>query len=77
MRIFTATLATETNTFSAIPTGWSCFEGAGIERGEAVSREGTGSLMHLWGQMAAADGHEVVHSLAAWAPPAGRTVRSA
>ena len=76
MRIFTAMLATETNTFSAIPTGWSCFEESGIERGRAgVTREGTGALLHLWGEMAAADGHEAVHSLAAWASPAGRTVR--
>src|SRR5580658_5644522 len=76
MRIFTAMLATETNTFSAIPTGWSCFEGSGIQRGAEVTRDGTGSLLHLWGEMAAADGHEVVHSLAAWAPPAGKTVRA-
>jgi len=76
MRIFTAMLATETNTFSAIPTGWSCFEGSGIQRGADVTREGTGALLHMWGEMAAADGHEAVHSLAAWAPPAGKTVRA-
>jgi microcystin degradation protein MlrC len=76
MRIFTATLATETNTFSAIPTGWSCFEDSGIERGAGVTRKGVGAIMHLWGEMADADGHEVVHSVAAWAPPAGRTVRA-
>ena len=77
MRIFTATLSTETNTFSAIPTGWSCFEEAGIERGRTgVTRNGTGGLMHLWGQMAEADGHSVFHSVAANAPPAGRTVRA-
>jgi microcystin degradation protein MlrC len=76
MRLFTAMLATETNTFSAIPTGWSCFEGAGIQRGAEITREGTGALLHMWGEMAAADGHEVVHSLAAWAPPAGKTVRA-
>lgn len=58
MRIFTASLSTETNTFSAIPTGWSCFEENGIERGAAVTRDGTGGLMHLWGVMAADDGHE-------------------
>ncbi len=76
MRIFTASLSTETNTFSAIPTGWSCFEERGIERGEGVTRDGTGGLMHLWGGMAAEDGHEVIHSLAATAAPAGRTVRA-
>ncbi len=76
MRIFTASLSTETNTFSAIPTGWSCFEENGIERGAGVTRDGTGGLMHLWGALAAEDGHEVVHSLAATAAPAGRTVRS-
>jgi microcystin degradation protein MlrC len=76
MRIFTATLATETNTFSSLPTGWSCFEEAGIERGAGVTRDGTGGLMHLWGEMATADGHQVFHSLAANAAPAGRTVRA-
>ncbi|HZZ36202.1 MAG TPA: M81 family metallopeptidase [Caulobacteraceae bacterium] len=76
MRIFTASLSTETNTFSAIPTGWSCFEEAGIERGAGITRDGTGGLMHLWGEMAAADGHEVVHSVAASAQPAGPTVRA-
>jgi microcystin degradation protein MlrC len=75
MRIFTAMLATETNTFSPIPTGWSCFEGAGIQRGAGITPDGTGSLLCLWRAMAAADGHEVVNSLAAWAPPAGKTVR--
>jgi len=76
MRIFTAMLATETNTFSPIPTGWSCFEEAGIERGAGVTRGGTGSLSHLWGEMAQADGHEAVHSVCAWASPAGPTVRA-
>ncbi|HWA60986.1 MAG TPA: M81 family metallopeptidase [Caulobacteraceae bacterium] len=77
MRIFTATLSTETNTFSAIPTGWSCFEESGIERGRTgVTRDGTGGLCHLWGEMAARDGHEVFHSVAATAAPAGRTVRA-
>jgi len=77
MRIFTATLSTETNTFSSLPTGWSCFEEAGVERGRTgVTRNGTGALMHLWGQMAEADGHGVFHSLAATAAPAGKTVRS-
>ncbi|MFI4974241.1 MAG: M81 family metallopeptidase [Caulobacterales bacterium] len=77
MRIFTATLSTETNTFSAIPTGWSCFEEAGIERGRTgVTRAGTGGIMHLWGEMAQADGHTVFHSVAANAAPAGKTVRS-
>src|SRR5580693_2549451 len=76
MRIFTAMLATETNTFSPIPTGWSCFEEAGIERGAGVTRGGTGSLSWLWGEMARADAHEAVHSVCAWASPAGPTVRA-
>ncbi len=76
MRIFTATLATETNTFSAIPTGWSGFEETGIERGAGVTATGAGGLNWVWGKLAEADGHEVAHSLAAWASPAGRTVRA-
>ena len=76
MRIFTAALSTETNTFSSIPTGWSCFEEGGIERGDGMTRKGTGGMNHVWGEMARAGGHEVVHSLAATAPPAGRTIRA-
>ena len=77
MRIFTAELSTETNTFSAIPTGWSCFEEPGIQRGRTgLTRDGTGGLSFLWGHMAAEGQHEVFHSVCATAAPAGKTVRA-
>ncbi len=56
MRILTASLGTETNTFSPIATGWSAFQELGIYHyGEPL---------------------EVVHSIGAFAAPAGRTVRA-
>ena len=77
MKIFTATLSTETNTFSAIPTGWSCFEEGGIERGRTgVTRDGTGGMAFLWARLAEGDGHTCFHSVCANAPPAGPTVRT-
>ena len=39
MRIFTAFLAAETNTFAAAPSGWGSFEEYGIFRGDASTRD--------------------------------------
>lgn len=77
MRIFTAALITETNTFSPIPTGWSSFEEFGIQRGRDGLRPAfhTGAML-AWENLARADGHEIVHGIAAAASPAGLTVRS-
>src|SRR5690606_24042338 len=77
MRIFTAALFTETNTFSPIPTGWRSFEEFGIQRG----RTGLRSAFHTaplleWEKLAHSQGHVVHHSVAAAASPAGLTVRA-
>jgi microcystin degradation protein MlrC len=77
MRIFTASLGTETNTFSPIATGWSAFQELGIYHyGEPLEPSFAASVIPLWLGIGAKDGHEVVHSLGAFAAPAGRTVRA-
>nr|WP_255455782.1 M81 family metallopeptidase [Ruegeria sp. PrR005] len=72
-----ACLATETNTFSPMPTGRLAFE-AGM-----VSREATrqpamlfSAPLHEWRRMAEEKGWEVIESLTAAAQPAGPTVRA-
>ncbi len=68
MHIFTATLVTETNTFSPIPTGWQ-----GFNRSRAQSDVAS---MAQWRSLAQRDGHTVIESIVAIAQPAGPTVRS-
>ena len=78
MKIFAATLATETNTFAVVPTGRVDFEVNGIHcnNGSLLAPDGVG-VMHVELQkLANADGHEVVESLCAFAQPAGRTRRA-
>ena len=74
--IFTATLGTETNTFSPIPTGQLAFEEACLFRkggyGEEVPLFGV--PLRVWSRLAAARGWCTVESLCAFAMPAGRTV---
>lgn len=76
MRIFTAGLITETNTFAPWPTGLRGFEAF---HGDATTRgkdDETGALAGLWKARAEADGHEFVESLFAHAQPSGPTVQS-
>lgn len=74
MRIFVATITTETNTFAPAPTGLAAF---------AIEREGVGgdAMTRMWSDifepLAASDGHEVVRGLIADAPPGGLVVRAA
>ncbi|HKX94454.1 MAG TPA: M81 family metallopeptidase [Methylibium sp.] len=77
-RIFAAFLATETNTYAAAPTGWGSFEEYGIFRGDASTRDpqGLGGSMVELRRLLAAEGHELVESLSAFAQPLGRTVRA-
>lgn len=77
MKIFAAGLATETNTFSALPTGMEDFQ---IQRGADVL---SGRIQYPsldlsadWGRRARQRGDEFVFSLNAWAQPSGKTVRS-
>jgi microcystin degradation protein MlrC len=73
MRIFTASLATETNTFSPIPTGMASFEEYGVTRGaRGPSSDGVGlSFAYELGELARAHGHVLVESIIAFAQPAG------
>ncbi len=77
MKIFIASLATETNTFSPLPTGYRTFEETVLLR-DASRRPatiGTAPVIE-WRKAAEADGHTVVESLTTFAQPAGATIRS-
>ncbi|HKU67371.1 MAG TPA: M81 family metallopeptidase [Candidatus Baltobacteraceae bacterium] len=77
MRIFTAAIVTETNTFSPIPTGLQAFELHGIQHGRRGPIRPTSELaaMVRWRELAERDGHTAIESVAAVAEPAGPTVR--
>jgi microcystin degradation protein MlrC len=77
MRIFFANLATETNTFSPIPTGRAAFMDVGYFRRDASRNPANhGSVAQVeWRRLAEAEGHEVVESVSAFAQPAGTTLR--
>lgn len=78
MKFFTASLATETNTFAPAPTGRGGFEQFGIYFGTASQEaaEGAGALLHAIRKLALADGHIVVESLCTFAQPSGPTLRA-
>ncbi len=78
MRIFTAAIVTETNTFSPIPTGWQAFAQHGIQHGRDSTIQPTSEFatMVRWREMAHTDGHAIVESIAAAAEPAGVTLRA-
>jgi len=78
MKIFTSFLATETNTFSPIPTGIEDF----IQARPADIASGKHSLENihpfaLWKQKAKTRGDEFIFSLFAFAQPSGLTTRTA
>jgi len=77
MKLLIACLATETNAFSPLPTGYAGFAENGIHHGTATGQPAsywTGAL-HIWRARAEARGWQVIESLAAFAQPAGPTVR--
>lgn len=78
MRIFTAALGTETNTFSPIPTGLRAFAETLLVRKHAdVASDHTFAVpLMAWRYMAAASADKIFESLAAYAQPGGLTVRS-
>jgi microcystin degradation protein MlrC len=78
MRILTATLWTETNTFSPMATGMAAFQEMGIfhRHTEPLPETRFTKAALLWRILGEADGHQVVHSLVAAALPAGTTVRA-
>ncbi|MEO1599633.1 MAG: M81 family metallopeptidase [Pseudomonadota bacterium] len=77
MKVFIACLGTETNSFAAMPTGWTNFEETMLYRGDATAHPpSTFSLpLHVWRKAAEERQGEVVESVAAFAQPAGTTVR--
>ncbi|WP_342627893.1 M81 family metallopeptidase [Nguyenibacter vanlangensis] len=79
MKIFIATLGTETNTFSPIVTGRGAFMGAREwhRTGGSLATATPATLpLRTWREMAAAGGHEVVESICSFAQPGGRTPAS-
>jgi microcystin degradation protein MlrC len=78
VKIFIATLATETNTFSPIPTGHTAFlEREYFRDNGSVSPPRLGNIPLIeWRRMGEADGHTVVESISTFAQPAGLTVKS-
>ena len=78
MKTFIACLGTETNTFSPIPTGEQTFAETMLHRGDATRHAVSlhSGPLHVWRQMTEARQGVVVESLAAFAQPAGITVRT-
>lgn len=74
MRIFVAGIATETNTFSPIPTGLSHFS---VSRSLADPATVSCGGVEAIAKACAADGHELIHGLLAFAEPSGLTTRPA
>lgn len=79
MRILTAALVTETNTFSPQPTGWEQFQACGLcwREEDYESREETAfnAAVLLIKRLGERDGHEVKLGPSAYADPAGPTCR--
>ncbi|WP_158971622.1 M81 family metallopeptidase [Chachezhania sediminis] len=77
MKLFMASLATETNSFSPIPTGWTGFKenlhskNASTEGGQVYA-----TALKVFRNRAEALGWDVVEGLATYAQPAGPTIRS-
>ncbi|AXQ30519.1 M81 family peptidase [Solimonas sp. K1W22B-7] len=78
MRIFAASLATETNTAAVAPTGRADYEAFGVYHGNAgvSAADGVGVAHAELHRLAAAAGDTVVESLVAFAQPSGPTLRA-
>ena len=78
MKLFMASLVTETNSFSPLPTGMLSFEEGGICHGDATSQplQYWTAPLHVWKDAATARGWTVAEGLTAIAQPAGPTVRT-
>lgn len=77
MRVFAATLMTETNTFSPFLTGMQNFEQSHLVRGGVSDNDpASDALPQLtWRRMSQERGWEFVESICAFAQPAGTTLR--
>jgi microcystin degradation protein MlrC len=76
VKLFIASLATETNTFAPLPTGRAAF------LADFARRDGSRNPVRLsnvglveWRRLAEAEGHTVVESLSTFAQPGGITLR--
>ena len=77
MKLFMASLATETNSFSPIPTGWSGFKEHLYTKTASRGEAGLfAAAVTRWRAMAEARGWEVAEGLCTYAQPAGPTVRA-
>ena len=77
MKLFVAGVATETNSFSPIPTGELLFESTYLSRAPTSDSPSLFSApLHVWREMGEALGWEVHDGLCAFAQPAGTTVRA-
>ena len=72
MRIFISTLATETNSFSPIPSGAAAFKAREYFRGDgSTSPPLLGNIPLIeWRRLAQGDGHEIAESISSFATPA-------
>ena len=79
MRVFTAALATETNTFAPVPTGLASFKDREYFPAGQHPNHLTGSAGPLWAlrEVSAAKGWTVIEGLVASAQPGGTTTRHA
>jgi microcystin degradation protein MlrC len=80
MRLFAATLATETNTFAPMPTGLADFQGAGgyFPAGQHPPQATLFSAPLVAARLRAAEqGHTLAEGLVAMAQPSGTTTRAA
>ena len=78
MKVFIATLGTETNTFAPMPTALRDFESQTFHRGDATRHPPSlfTEALHVWRRRAEERGWHVTESLATFAQPAGITVRA-
>ncbi len=79
MKLFMATLATETNTFSPIPTGRAAFMEEGTWFRNDASRHSpmmSNIPQIAWRHLGEADGHEIAESICTFAQPGGITLRN-
>lgn len=77
MHVFIASLATETNSFAPFPTGRAAYEENGVVRDASRRTDAFGSLpLAVWRRRSEAEGYAVSEGTAAFAQPAGNTVRA-
>ncbi len=79
MRVFTATLGTETNTFAPMPTGLADFQGQAYEPASVQNEKlpAFGQVCRALRERAAVTGWTVIEGRIAFAAPSGVTVKKA